>query len=145
MLKKSPFIALKDRDFALFTIGLFISRIGNAMQDVAIHWQIYLMTGSAVSLGLIGLSRVVPLILVSLFAGVVADRHDRKKIILFAQTLGTFISLFLTVGTYIGFLSPFYIYVALAIQSVGIAFDMAARQALLPNLISKNYFSSAVS
>ena len=73
--------ALASRDFRLLWIGQFISNIGSQMQLVALNWQVYVITHSAVALGIIGLARVIPIIIFSLFGGIAADRFNRKIIL----------------------------------------------------------------
>ncbi len=143
--KISPFSALKFRDFRLLWIGLLISRIGSEMQVVAVNWQVYLLTGSALSLGLIGLSRFLPIILFSLLAGIVSDMFDRRKIMLFSQFLMIAVSVVLAVTTFTGNISPFLIYILIAGNSIASAFDTPARQSLTPSLLPQKYFMNGVS
>ncbi len=143
--KISPFSALKFRDFRLLWIGLLISRIGSEMQVVAVNWQVYLLTGSALSLGLIGLSRFLPIILFSLLAGIVSDMFDRRKIMLFSQFLMIAVSLVLAVTTFTGNISPLLIYILIAGNSIASAFDTPARQSLTPSLLPQKYFMNGVS
>lgn len=143
--RTSPLIALKFRDFRLLWIGLLISRIGSEMQVVAVNWQVYLLTGSALSLGLIGLSRFLPIIFFSLFGGIAADMLNRRKIMLFSQFLMIFVSLVLTVSTFSGRVTPILIYFLIAGNSIASAFDTPARQSLAPSLLPKKYFMNAVS
>ncbi len=141
----SPFAALKFRDFRLLWIGLLISRIGSEMQVVAVNWQVYLLTGSALSLGLIGLSRFLPILFFSLFGGIAADIFNRRKIMLFSQFLMIFVSLVLAITTYSGHISPILIYLLIAGNSLASAFDTPARKSLVPSLLPKKYFMNGVS
>ncbi|OGG27413.1 hypothetical protein A2960_06465 [Candidatus Gottesmanbacteria bacterium RIFCSPLOWO2_01_FULL_39_12b] len=143
--KNSPFIALKYRDFRLLWLGLLISRIGSEMQVVAVNWQIYLLTGSALSLGLIGLSRFLPIVLFSLIGGMVADMANRRVIMLLSQILMIFISLILAITTYSNQVTPLLIYFLIAGNSIASAFDTPARQSLVPSLLPKKYFMNGVS
>lgn len=78
-IKINKFSALQHRDFRLLWIGQLISNTGSQMQIVALNWHIYLLTNSAVALGLIGLSRFIPVVIFSLIGGSFADSHNRKK------------------------------------------------------------------
>ncbi len=80
-----PYGVLRVRDFRLLLIGVFIGSFGQQMLAVALGWELYNRTGSALVLGLIGLAQVVPVIALSLPAGHIADRHSRKGIALIAQ------------------------------------------------------------
>ncbi len=141
----SPFIALQYRDFRLLWIGLFISAIGSEMQVVAVNWHVYLLTKSAFSLGIIGLARFLPLILLSPFSGVIADIIDRKKLMLIAQISMTFFSFILALTTFTHIISPIIIYVLIAFMSAALSFDMPARQVIIPSLVPRKHFINAVS
>src|SRR5450432_3697194 len=81
------FVALRHRDFRLLWIGQAISRAGSELNFVAVTWLLYLLTGSPVDLGLLGLFRVLPIIALALGAGVIADALDRRRLMLVTQTL----------------------------------------------------------
>lgn len=142
--KTSLFTALQFRDFRLLWIGMLLSRIGTEMQVVAINWQTYLLTGSALSLGLIGLARFLPIIFVSPISGIVADKYDRKKI-MFGATLGlTTVSIFLSLASFTHNISPLLIYIVIGLQSIFMTFDTPARQSIIPLLVPKKHFMNAV-
>src|SRR3954464_14655036 len=79
------FSALKSRDFRLLLAGQAISLSGTQMQQVAVVWQLYLLTNSPLSLGMLGLFRVTPILLLALGGGVAADALDRRKLMLARQ------------------------------------------------------------
>lgn len=140
----SPFIALQYRDYRLLWIGLFISAIGTQMQLVAVNWHVYLLTKSAFSLGIIGLARFLPLMILAPLSGIVADMVNRKKLILVAQILMTIFSFILAVTTFFHVVSPTIIYILIALISAASSFDSPARQSLIPSLVPKKHFISAV-
>jgi len=72
------------------------------MQVVALNWHVYLLTHSALALGFVGLTRVLPIIAFSLVGGVVADRRDRRRVMLAAQTGMALVALALASLTYLG-------------------------------------------
>src|SRR5213595_1070342 len=76
-----PYAVLRSRDFLLYLIGRFIASVGQQMLTVAVGWELYERTHSALALGLVGLTNVVPMFLFTLPAGHFADNHDRKRII----------------------------------------------------------------
>ena len=129
--RHSPFIALKFRDFRLLWLGLLISRIGSEMQVVAVNWQIYLLTGSAFSLGLVGLSRFLPVVLFSLVGGMMADMVERRKIMLLSQITMTLFSLVLAITTWKGSISPTLIYLMIAANSLASTFEMPVKSTSL--------------
>lgn len=143
-MKTSPFSALKFRNFRLLWIGMLISRIGSEMQVVAINWQMYVLTGSALALGAIGLARFLPLLIFAFPGGIASDLRDRKKIMMAAQTITVLSTLLLTFATFSGNVSPFIIYIVLIINSIATAFDTPARQSMTPSLVPKEYVVNAI-
>jgi len=115
------------------------------MQFVAINWHVYLLTKSAFALGLVGLFRGVPIILCSLAGGVVADAVDRKRLMIVTQTVMLASAGLLTVFTLAGLDSVWPIYILSGFASAASAFDVPARQALMPTLVPTEDFPNAVS
>ncbi|MFN7987975.1 MAG: MFS transporter [Thermoanaerobaculia bacterium] len=140
-----PLEALRFRDFRALWAGQIVSLTGTQMQSVAIHWHVYLLTGSPLALGLVGLTRAVPIVLFSLLGGVVADRRDRRVVMGAAQAAMTLAALLLAGLTFTGRDSLAAIYVVTALSASASAFDGPARQALLPRLVPLSHLSGAVS
>lgn len=115
------------------------------MQVVAVSWQIYLLTGNPLSLGLIGLSRFLPVLLFSLIGGIAADRYDRRKVMIFAQIAMAFFAAVLFISDRGETINPTIIYLMIAASSLASVFDTPARQSILPLLIPKKEFVNAVS
>jgi MFS family permease len=126
-------------------MGQIVSVTGSQMQLVAINWHVYLLTKSAFALGLVGLFRGVPIILCSLIGGVVADAVDRKRLMIATQAIMLASAAMLTVVTLTGLKSVWPIYLLTWIASGATAFDIPARQALMPTLVPAKDFSNAVS
>src|SRR6266699_1579095 len=78
---ESPYAVLRNRDFRLYLISRFVASFGQQMLTVAVGWELYERTHSALSLGLVGLAQMGPMILFTLPAGHVADNFNRKRII----------------------------------------------------------------
>src|SRR5438445_4276731 len=100
--RPSAFSSLRHRDFRLLWMGQIVSVTGSQMQLVAINWHIYLLTGSALALGLVGLFRAGPIILCSLMGGVVADVIDRRRLMMTTQTIMLTCSAILAIVTFSG-------------------------------------------
>ena len=141
----SAFAALRHRDFRLLWLGQTVSVTGSQMQFVAINWHVYLLTKSAFALGLVGLFRGVPIIFCSLAGGVVADAVDRKRLMVVTQSVMLASAALLTAGTLTGLESVWPIYILSAFASAASAFDVPARQALMPTLVPAEDFPNAVS
>jgi MFS family permease len=143
--RQSAFRALRYRDFRLLWLGQIVSVTGSQMQSVAINWHVYLLTKSAFALGLVGLFRGAPIILCSLVGGVVADAVDRKRLMVMTQSVMLVCAGLLTVTTMVGLQSVWPIYVLSSVASAAIAFDIPARQSLMPMLVPAKDFPNAVS
>src|SRR5690242_2506279 len=79
--------ALRSRNYRLFVAGQSVSLIGTWMQQVAMSWLVYRLTGSALLLGVIGFTSQIPTIFIAPVAGVLADRWDRRRLLIATQTL----------------------------------------------------------
>lgn len=138
-----PYAALRFRDYRLFASGYVSSAIGYQMQSVAIGWELYERTGSAMVLGVVGLVQAVPIIVLTLPAGHVADQCDRKRIVLMTQLMLSLCSIGLAVLSYRqGAIS--LIYACLFLSGVARAFNKPASDSLLPSLVPITAFNNAV-
>lgn len=137
-----PYAALRYRDFRLLFTGRFITSFGNQMVSFAIGWELWLRTDNEFALGLVGLVQVIPVILLSLPAGHVADRYNRKRIVIVTQILLAICSLGLAALSFTqGPLTLIY----LCLLGIGIArsFNDPATSTLLPQSVPPNIFTSA--
>lgn len=139
------FVALQHRDYRLYWVGSFVSLVGTQMSSVAIGWQIYQLTHDAAMLGLVGLFTVVPLVLFSLYGGVIADALDRRRLLLVTQAVLLLTSLTLALTTLSGVISVGIIFAVAAVQGGTAAFNNPARSALIPNLVPRHHLTSAIS
>src|SRR5437763_14963268 len=76
-----PYAVLRNRDLVLYLVGRFVASLGQQMLTVAVGWELYERTRSALHLGLVGLTQMAPMVLFTLPAGHVADNYNRKRII----------------------------------------------------------------
>ena len=140
---ENPYDVLRNRDLLLYLTGRFVASLGQQMLTVAVGWELYERTNSALALGLVGLTQMVPMVLFTLPAGHVADNHDRKRIIL----VTTFIIGCASVGlTLISSMKAdvFWIYFCLFAAGTARTFLWPASSAFLPHLVSRQQFSKAV-
>ncbi|HEY7112687.1 MAG TPA: MFS transporter [Thermoanaerobaculia bacterium] len=142
---RAPYLSLRHRDYRRLLTSQFFSLIGSQMQVVAINWHIYLLTRSPLALGFVGLTRVVPIVLFSLWAGVVADRRDRRRVMIAAQSAMTVVALLLAILTYARRETLWMLYGLNLLASTAVAFDGPARQALIPRLVPSEDLPGALS
>jgi MFS family permease len=143
VLPHDPYAVLRNRDFVLYLIGRFIASLGQQMLTVAVGWELYERTGSALNLGLIGLTQMGPMILFTLPAGHVADNFNRKRIIILMTFVIGCASLGLTLISAVQ-ANVFWIYFCVFIAGTARTFLWPASSAFLPNLVSRRQFSKAV-
>ncbi len=115
------------------------------MQTVALHWHVYLLTRSPLALGALGLTRVAPILLFSLFGGVSADRYDRRRVMFVAQSTMLLGSAALAALTLSGHETLALLYAANALLAAASSFDAPARQALVPRLVPEAELAAALS
>ena len=139
--------ALKNRRYFYLWVGLLISFAGSQMQITALFWHIRSLTGNPnpLALGGIGLARILPVIVFSLVSGPVADAFNRRQILFITQSLLALIALALAILTFTGKITLWHIYALTALQAATIAFDLPARQAMVPNLVPTEDLSNAFS
>ena len=139
------FGAFRYRDFRLFWGGLVISHLGGWMQQVAQGWLIYDLTGSPLQVGLNGLFRTVPFLVVSLYAGTLVDRLDRKKLLIWSEALFMIMVALLGVLIATGWIEIWHIYASSFILGLISAFEAPARSAILPDLVPRSDLMTALS
>jgi MFS family permease len=134
------YAAFRYRDFRFLLTGTSLSNFGMQMLSVAVSWDLYIQTHSAVVLGNVGFVQVAPFLLFALFAGHAADRYDRRRVMLVTQTL-------LLAGSVILALAPrsvAVIYTCLFLLQAARAMQGPARQAMVPAIVSLDTLSNAI-
>lgn len=137
-----PYAALRFRDFRLLIGGTFLSVVGEQMLNVAIGWELYQRTRAPLALGLIGLVQVLPVVLLALPAGHVADRFDRKRIVVVTMLLLALCSLGLALLSFIVGPLPL-IYTCLLGIGIARSFQSPATSSLLSQVVPPEHFGSA--
>jgi MFS family permease len=138
------FHALRHRDFRLLWIGLLVSVAGTQMQNAAINWHTYEISGSALALGGLGLARLAPIVVFSLLGGVVADTRNRRRVMLVTQSVMMCGAFVLGIVTWLGIVSLWWIYAMGALTAAAAAFDLPSRQSLTPNLVPREDLTNAI-
>lgn len=139
----SAWSVLRHPGFRWFFIAQIFSVTGSAMQLAAVNWDVWRITHNELALGVVGLVRIVPIIVLSLLGGVVADAMDRRRLQLATQTLMLIFAGILAFITITGNESLALIYILTAAISGMSAFDQPARNAMIPNLVEPHEISHA--
>jgi MFS family permease len=127
--------ALRHRNFQLFFGGQSISLIGTWMTRIATSWLVYRLTGSALLLGTVGFAGQIPTFLLAPFAGVLVDRIDRRKVLVWTQSLAMLQSLALAWLTLSHRITIAEVLALSAMQGIINAFDMPGRQSFMVKMV----------
>ena len=140
----SGWIAFTYRDFSLFCAARFLSSVAIQMQSVAVGWLVYALTGEALSLGLVGLAVFLPMVGLALVTGHVADRIDRRTLLLVTFGMMTLTALGLLLYATSGGRAAWPIYLLMALFGTARAFANPAAQAIVPNLVPQEHLANAI-
>jgi MFS family permease len=141
--RHDPYLALRFRDYRVYSLGWVIAVIGQTITTFALGWQVYDLTGSKSALGIIGGIQAIPLVVLALPSGVLADMFDRRRII-FSTTLVTALASLVLWRLPNEKSSVPWMYAALLLWSTALTIGRPARSALLPITVPTHAFSNAV-
>ncbi len=140
-----PFVAWRHRDYRLLIVGQGIGTLGGQLQGVALAYQVYSLHQSPLELGGLGMVRLVPNLLFSLGGGVLADRVDRRRLLLLTEPALLCCALALAVSTYMGWATLWIIYAITALAATIGTVGEPTRDALLPALVPRAHLTNALS
>jgi MFS family permease len=135
---------LRHRPFLFYFIGRVFSSSATQIVAVAVGWQVYALTGSALDLGLVGLAQFLPMLLLVFVAGHAADRYDRRRVLQVCQSGSALVALFLAFGSFGNWLTVPEIFGAVCLFGFFSAFENPARGALLPAVAPVGQLQRAV-
>ena len=141
---RTTFRSLQHRNFQLFFGGQIISLTGTWMQTVAQSWLVYHMTGSSLQLGKVGFFGQIPVFLLAPFGGMVADRVDRRKVVIGTQVVSMILALILAALTLSHRVQVWHLFVLSALLGVVNAFDIPARQSFLSDMVGREDLMNAI-
>jgi MFS family permease len=136
--------ALQHPNYRLFIAGQLVSLIGTWMQMVAQGWLVYRLTGSALLLGLIGFASQIPVFVMSPVGGVVADRWDRRRVLLLTQAAMMVLAFVLAALSLTGAVRIWHLFVLSTLLGVANAVDMPTRQAFVVEMVGKADLGNAI-
>ncbi len=139
------FAALKVRNFRLYCIGQLISVSGTWMQSLAQGWLVLQITGSSVDLGIAIALQYVPMLLAGSYGGLIADRHEKRRILYFTQTSAGLLALLLGILVSLHHVTVVSVYVIAFGLGIVNLFDVPARQAFVQEMVGRDLIANAVS
>src|SRR5258706_6585146 len=131
------FRALRHRNFRLYFYGQLISLIGTWMQSVAQGWLMHRLTDSAYMLGLLGFCQFLPVMVISPWAGVVADRVDKRRLLVVTQSFALVQAVVLALLVTLGVVQPWMVLALAFAFGIFSAFDLPARQSFLVEMVGR--------
>lgn len=141
---RQTFRALSHRNFRLFWTGQFISLIGSWMQIIAQSWLVFRLTNSPFMLGIVSSISFIPVLLLSFVAGAVADRLDKRKILIATQTCSMVLAFLLGFLTYTGLVKIWHIIIIASLFGIITSFDAPSRQSFVVELVGKEDLKNAI-
>ena len=141
---RQTFSSLESPSFLFLWLGMLAMMGSIQMQMVARGYLAYDITGSASLLGLVSAGSALPILLLSLIGGAIADRVERKRVIQITQALNAAMALLVGLAIYAGKIEWYHLLAASVFQGAIWAFLMPARQALIPQLVRKEQLSNAI-
>jgi MFS family permease len=136
--------SLRHRNFQLFFSGQLISLIGTWMQNVAQSWLVYRLTGSSLLLGVVSFAGQIPVFPMAPLAGMVADRWNRRTIVIITQTASMILAFILAGLTLTKRVTVWEVIVLAALLGVVNAFDIPARQSFLVEMVGRDDLMNAI-
>jgi len=144
LLQSDGLRAMRHRNFRIFLFGQLISVIGSWMQSTAQQWLVYKITGSLLKLGLVSFIGLLPVLLFSLFMGVLVDRMERRHLLIFTQAWFMLLAIILAALTFTGLVEFWHILLLAFLLGAGKALDMPARQAFYVDLVERDDLMNAI-
>ncbi|NUU17252.1 MFS transporter [Cellulomonas humilata] len=123
--------------------GLSISNLGAQLTVVAVGLQVYALTGSTASVGILGLCALVPLVFFGLYGGAISDHYDRRKVALIASVVAWAATIGLAVQAWLGNSQVWVLFALVAVQSGAFAVNQPARSAIIPRLLDPTLLPAA--
>jgi MFS family permease len=138
------FRAFRVRNFRLYATGAIISNTGTWMQRVAQDWLVLELTGSGTALGIVTGLQFLPALLLSPYAGLIADRFPKRRVLMITQTAMGVVALTLGTLAVTGVVETWHVYVLAFLFGIGSAFDAPTRQSFVVEMVGKDDLSNAV-
>jgi MFS family permease len=142
--KFGTFASLKHRNYRYLWSGTLLMGAGQWIQQVTLGWLLYDLTGSSILLGLLNGARAIPFLVAGPIAGVVADRVDRRKLLLLVEQFLFATTFMMGLLAATGYVAPWHLFVFTLLTGIAWSFTDPVRQTLIPNVVPKEDLVNAV-
>ncbi|HEY3058421.1 MAG TPA: MFS transporter [Chloroflexota bacterium] len=136
--------SLRHRNYRLLWIGTIVSNSGDWMDQIALNWLVYLLSGSAVQLALLNLCRLAPIFVFTLVGGVVADRMERRRLLFVTQVVAMVLAVVLATLTILNLVQIWMVLVIAVGRGIVLSFNQPARQSLISELVPREDLRNAI-
>ena len=136
--------ALANPNFRLFWSGNFLSNIGTWMQNVALGWLVLTLTNSAFWLGVVGFAGSIPFLFITLFGGVMADRVNKRRLLLVTQSVMMILAFLLAALAYFKVITVWEVTLISFLNGMALAMNQPSYQALVPQLVKRDDLTNAI-
>jgi predicted MFS family arabinose efflux permease len=140
----TTFAALKHSNYRLFFFGQLTSLVGTWMQNVAQSWLVYQLTDSPFYLGIVSFSAAIPVLFLSLGAGLLIDRVPKRKLLLITQSCAMILAFLLSADVFLGWVQPWHVIIFAFLLGAVNTFDAPARQAFVVEMVEREDLQSAI-
>lgn len=141
---RATFSSLENRDYRRYWMSSVASYAAMQMQIVVRGWLVYEMTGSALALGLVSFGVGVPLLVLAPFGGALADRVDKRRLLIVSQILAGVVTLAIAILVATGAIVLWHLVVASVVSGIILSFNLPSRQAVIPELVEESQIMNAV-
>lgn len=138
------FASLSHRNYRLYWIGSLVANTGDWMDQIAIGWLIWQLTGSSAYLGIMAFCRAFPILLFTLFGGAIADRFERRRVMQLTQTFAMLLALLLALLVYTDVVTVWMVLAIAALRGVMLSVNLPTRQALLSDIVDRDNLANAI-
>jgi MFS family permease len=136
--------SLRHRNYQLLWIGSIISNSGDWMDQIALNWLVYQLSGSAVQLAFLNLARLAPIFVFTLIGGVIADRAERRRLLFTTQAVAMMLAFILATLTITGLVQIWMVLVIAVGRGIVLSFNQPARQSLISELVPREDLKNAI-
>jgi MFS family permease len=143
--KISTFSSLRIRNYRIFFLSAVVSNTGTWMQRIAQDWLVHVLTGSAAAVGVTTALQFLPMLLFGLYGGVLADRFDKRKLLLITQSALGITGLALAALTFSGVVNVWHVYAVAFVTGLVTVVDNPARQTFVSDMVGPRLLRNAVS
>lgn len=141
---RRTFNSLKYREYRLLWTGQLFSTAGDWMDQIALNWLVFTLTGSAVWLAILNLTRLAPMLIFGLVAGITADRYDRRKVMLVTNVASMLLAVALAIVVTTGVVEVWMVLLIGAGRGIFNSFNLPSRQSLIADIVPRYSLTNAL-